>query len=1247
MAIPRTGPVGLSTMYEWETSSHHLSLIGRSFLFQHHRDMKLLLSLALAFIAIVSASAQLSELRVLKPPRALEKGKPLFEALEPKSTGIDFKNPIDNTHPLRRLYISGFSSGGIAVGDVDGDGWPDVYLTRGPGENRLYRQKAPFQFEDITAKSGVAVSNAWSAGAALADVNGDGHLDLYVCVYDAPNRLFINDGKGRFTDTATASGVAVNDASLMVHFQDYDGDGDLDFYLLTNRLYRAGGLPKGETTHVVNGKRELFPEFEPFYELVKQGANRYVVKTVGREDRLFRNDGTGKFEDVTQSADISGRHYGLSATWLDYDHDGCVDLYVANDFQDPDRLYRNQGDGTFEDVIKTAVPHTTWYSMGSDAADLNNDGKMDLMVVDMSSTSHYKEKVNMGDMSVHQRFMDFAEPRQLMRNAVFLNSGTKRYLEAAHQMGLASTDWSWAVKLADYDNDGLTDVFVTNGMTAEITNADLGFNVSGYPGREEWDMIKDEAPRIEPNLAYRNQDGWHFDEVGKSWGLNHVGMSLAAAYADLDRDGNLDLIVSNLDDVVSIYRNRGAGGHRVTFEADVIGVTLRLRAGNRDFLRVLNPATGYMSSNQPLMHIGLGAAKVIDELEAIWPDGTRWVEQNLEADRHYQLTKPSRSAPADAKQPKGKRFASLKSFQGAPYQDRPFDDFATQPLLPNKLSQLGPGLAVGDMDGDGDEDLVMGGARDYLPVVHFKNGSEFRHAQFATAKSETRSEDMASLLFDADRDGDLDWYIASGGVESGKDAQLLQDRLYINVSPGAFSKAEGALPVSLTSSSTVSAADIDRDGDLDLFVGGRVIPGQYPIGPGGRLLRNDSQTANQPKFTDVTKSSAPSLAGAGMVTSALWSDYDDDGWIDLLVATEWGPIRVYQNEKGQLKEVTKSSGLDKFTGWWNGLAASDFDHDGDIDYVATNFGHNTKYHPTAKKPSRIYYGTFGNDSKPQIIEAKLVDGELLPVRGKSCSQNAMPFITKKFETYHAFAAANLTEIYTPQALQNAEVFEVNTLASSVLINEGNGRFRLSALPDLAQIAPGFGVVSTEVNGDGHPDIYIVQNFYTPQRETGKMSGGLSALLLGNGKAGWRAIWPDESGLFVPGDGKGLAMTDLNDDGWPDFAVGINNGYTQAFANLQGRSKTNQIISVVLQGKPGNPSGVGAKISLERSDGHTQTAEVHAGGSYLSQSTPTLFFGLGREAKPTQIVVRWPDGKSSKHPVGDVKEGARLMIKQPD
>ena len=1175
----------------------------------------------------------------------------LFEELDAGTTGIDFVNPIDNDHPLSRLYIDGFASGGVAVGDVDGDGLVDLYLTRGPGRNALFRQTAPFRFEDITARAGLALGDVWSSGASFADVNGDGRLDLHVCVYDAPNKLFVNDGRGRFRDLAEEAGVAVKDASLMAHFQDYDADGDLDFYLLTNRLYRAGGLPTGKSTRRIDGKLELLPQYRRYYRLEHKGRRNYVVATKGRPDRLFENDGTGKFADVTAQAGIAGDSYGLSATWLDYDGDGDPDLYVANDFNDPDRLYQNRGDGTFRDVIGETVPYTPWFSMGSDAADMNNDGFVDLIVLDMSSTTHYKEKLNMGDMSKHRRFMDYAEPRQLMRNIYFINSGSGRFLEAAHLSGLSSSDWSWAVKLADFDNDSWTDVFITNGMTAELTNADLGRDQLRYLGREEWSYLKDEPRRTEPNMAFRNRDGLRFDKVAADWGLHHDGMSYAAAWADFDKDGHLDLIVANLDENVSLYRNRGNANRRLLVSLEGtdknlhgIGAKVTARAGSLTQTRVLNPATGYLSSNEPILHFGFGHAPVVDELTITWPSGTEQILAGLETNAHLLIAEPKQSVTRKVARTQT-MFVPLAQSNLARHTETPYDDFSHQPLLPNKLSQLGPGIAVEDLDGDGDEDFVVGAARGEKPHAHFTEEGRHFYGHFTAAEPETLCEDMAPLLFDADGDGDLDWFVVSGGVEHGDDRALLRDRLYVQVARGRFQRATSALPDITFSGSGAAAADPDRDGDLDLVIAGRVIPGHYPLSPGSVLLRNDTTVPDEPKFSDVTDTWAPGLRHLEMATSALWSDIDGDGWVDLFITSDWGPIRVFRNRRGRLEDFTAEAGLADFRGWWNGIAGRDLDNDGDVDYVATNLGGNTKYHPTPEHPSRIYYGAFGGDGRPKIVEAKVIGEAVLPLRGKSCSQDAMPFLRQKFPTYHDFASASLTEIYTDTALNRAQLFEVNTVSSAILLNSGSGHFKLVPLPDLAQIAPGFGVVATEVDGDGNADIYLVQNFFTPQRETGKMAGGLSLLLLGDGKGHFQPVWPNQSGLLLPGDAKGLATADFNADGWVDFAASVNDGRPKLFQNQLGTSSSSshRPLAITLVGTKANSKAIGARVTVTSKAGRRQMAEVHAGGSYLSQSSNTLFFANPADDPAAKVAVRWPDGSSSRHAIA---AAPRLVITQP-
>ena len=1205
------------------------------------------------------------QIQVLYPHESrTQKFDSLFSPLEVEDTGVSFVNVVDDEHPLSRLYILGYACGGIAVGDIDGDGWDDIYCTGGPRDSVLYRQVGKLQFEDFTQSAGVSASGKWSCSAQFVDVDNDGDLDIHVCNYDEPNLLYINDGKGNFSESGQSAGIDVKDASLSAHFADYDNDGDLDYYLLTNRLIRAGGLPSAEeaTYRTAEGKPALKPEFKPFYEIYDKGGKQYTIRTIGRPDRLFENDGKGRFRDVTKESGISDIAYGLSAAWFDYDNDGLIDLYVANDFQDPDYFYRNNGDGTFTNVIKSAVPHTTWFSMGSDVADLNNDGLLDFFVLDMAATTHYKAKIAMGDMSAFKDFMDESDPRQMMRNALFINSGTSRFMESAWLSGLAASGWSWAAKLSDFDEDGLTDVYVTNGMSANVRNPDvrLPVMVNGERkmlpysqrmlfGKEEWQLWKESGLQKDNNQAFRNLGNLKFDDVAKDWGLDHEGASYAAATSDLDRDGDLDLIVASLDEPVKILRNNNVGNSlTVSLRGNSsnrfgIGATVKIKTTNGEQLRLMNPMTGYASSNGPTIHFGLKSVKAIDSLEVKWPDGFKHSFNDLKSNSHYVISQSNSEEDREAKTliaSTNTLFEEVTGISSAKHSETFFDDFKLQPLLPNKLSHFGPGLAVGDVNLDGVDEFIVSSAKGEPLSMHFQNADVISSKIIPSAKVHSISEDMSPLIFDADKDGDMDLYVVSGGVESEQGSPELTDRLYLNDGQGNYELAPAdSLPKLNFSGSAVAASDFDRDGDLDLFVGGRLRRGEYPMSPRSAFLRNDTADNNVARFTDVTTELAKGLERCGMVTGALWSDANGDGWQDLLLSIEWGPVKIFLNKEGRLVDATRQSGLSDYNGWWNGLSARDIDGDGDMDYVATNFGLNTKYHPSKKKPVQIYYGKFGDSKKASIVEAKVSEDCILPVRGKSCSQNAMPYLAQKFPTYDSFASATLTDIYTQSSLQQAQAFQVNYLESAILINDGEARFKLKPLPALGQISPGFGVVATEVNGDGNADIYIVQNFYHPQRETGKMAGGLSVLLLGDGTGSFDQVWPNQSGLIVSEDARGLSSCDWNNDGWVDFVVSVNNGKMKLFENNPDVSNELNSLKVRLSYAQGNPNGVGSKVSVIMEDGTVQSDEVSAGGSYLSQSSPDLFFGVGLEKKIKSINVRWPDGKET---VNEYKKGENII-----
>jgi len=1187
-----------------------------------------------------SADGTLFQSRPLAAPSI--GGDTLFTQLDEQASGVDFTSPLDLSHPLKRLYLSGFATSGICIGDIDGNERPDLFFASGPTSNRLYKQVDSLRFEEVTQQAGLKSSNAWSAGAAMADIDGDGDLDIFVCNYEIPCQLYLNDGTGKFKASDAEWLSKLKDACLMPSFSDYDNDGDLDLFILTNRLHRENGRPKNPPVNMVLGVPEVKSEFKRYYGLNRKSDGSYNLDTVGRPDRLLRNDGGGTFVDVSDSAGLHGHGHGLSATWWDFNNDHLTDLYVANDFDDPDRLYRNNGDGTFTDVLVESVPHTSWFSMGADSADLNGDGRFDLLVADMSARSHFDQKTTMGAMNAQKLAKVSGPPPQIMKNALLIGSDTERLFEAAELAGLADTDWTWSVRLSDFDNDSLVDVAFTNGIARNFNDSDIKVPTHMLVGRTEWSLFESTPARRERNLVKRNLGNLKFQDVSKEWGFNHYGMSYACAQGDLDRDGDIDLVVVNLDGPAHVYRNDSPSGNRllVTLKGtgentNGIGAKLTLVSSDgKQQIRMVSPYTGFLASNDLAVHFGLGEAETVKQLTVEWPSGARqqlgnlranqWVtvyESNSSSDGSVVVEPEPETRPLFKQMPKALRFT---------HRETEYNDFARQPLLPNKLSQLGPGVAVCDVTGDGWDDLYIGGAKGQKAALLIADGQGgYQPRAVAAFDEDFDCEDMGAVWLDADADGYPDLYVVSGGVECEAGDPVLQDRLYLNNGEGNFTKATSALPELRDSGSVACAADFDRDGDLDLFVGTRVIPGAYPETPPSRLLQNDGG-----KFTDVTAEVSPALLKAGLVTSGVWSDANGDGWIDLLLTTEWGPVKLLINREGELTDATESAGLAARKGWYNGIAARDLDGDGDIDYAVTNFGLNTKYHASAAKPALLYYGDFEGEGKKRLVEAEFESDVLFPIRGKSCSTGAMPMLGDKFKSYREFASATLQEIYTPTCLQEATRFECNSLETGVLWNDGNGAFEFTQLPWLAQVSPSFGVLATEVNGDAYPDLYLAQNFFTAQPETGRMDGGMGLLLFGTENKEFLPVMPGESGLMVPGDAKSAVFVHNETCDNVTLVVGVNSARPEAFrlthptsrAVLPGGAKVApKFVAVRLRGQAGNPAGYGSRVELHCADGSQQVAEVSAGQGYLSQTTSTLTFAVDLENPPKRLRVVWPTG----------------------
>ncbi|MBL8728084.1 MAG: VCBS repeat-containing protein [Planctomycetes bacterium] len=1169
------------------------------------------------------------------PLRAAVGGEaPRFRRLDPAACGLRFTNELRPEN--RYQYLT--NGAGLAVGDYDGDGLPDVYLVSQDGPNRLFRQTAPLQFADVTGSAGgVDGGEAWGTGAVFADVDGDGDLDLYVCNLESKNLLYENQGDGTFRENAARYGLDLVAASAMAAFADYDNDGKLDLYLLTNRALHAGWAL---TPEVLDGMRapataartprQMVPTQEQLAQIgarERKGELRrdadlppelrehfltFRGKTfmTGAPDRLLRRVGA-RFVDVTASAGIAGHGMGLSATWWDYDGDGYPDLYVANDLESPDTLYHNQQDGTFRDVTAAVLPHTAYYGMGSDAGDVDGDGRLDFLVADMSMTTHKQAKVLMGDMTRQRDVLLHMRPPQYMRNALLLNTGLGCFQEAGILAGVASTDWTWSVLFGDLDNDARLDLFATNGIARFDTDPDLELRVQQLWAQNRRqaaiDLIQNVRKVPEQNLALRNTGDLQFAKTGADWGLDLEAVTHGAALVDLDGDGDLDVLVNNWNEPAAVYENRTTDGRAITLrlvgqKSERFGVGARVTAtlaDGRQLVREVSLARGYLSGQTTDLHFGVGTAAAVASLQVRWPSGHGQAFTDLAAGRHYTITEPPGAPAQAAPTPTAPTTFVAGSAPPFRHQENEFDEYVDQPLLPAGVSRLGPGMALGDADGDGRDDLFVGGAQGQAGALFLASEGGWR-ARPGPWQQDAASEDMGVLWLDVDGDGDLDLFVASGGAEAKPGDAALRDRVYRNDGTGTFTRDDTVLPDVRESSGHACAGDFDRDGDLDLFVAGRLVPGRFPDAPPSHLYRNDGGT-----FVDVTAELAPGLHTAGMVTSALFTDVDDDGWPDLLVAAHWQPVRLLHNDGGKaFRDRTAAAGLAPHTGWWNSLCAWDCDADGDLDYVAGNQGWNTKYKASPAHPARLFFGDFDDNGTRDLIEAKYEGDHLLPVRGRSCSSQAMPFLAEKFKTYEAFASSLLQDIYPQDKLAAAGTLEATTLASCLLRNDGAGHFTVEPLPRRAQIAPIFGMVAL---GDL---LVCAQNSFTPEPETGRHDGGTGLVIRGTA-AGLEVVPPGAHGIGAFGDHKSLVVTgdgtllDATNDG-PVLAW-----HAPALARTQ----------VALPASKGNPQSVGARVVLEFADGRRRAVEVQAGAGYLSQSPPWF------ESAP-RAVVRAADGSTA-------------------
>ena len=1034
------------------------------------------------------------------PPRTPADGAiKRFTRLAPEESGLTHVNRFNDPRMwgerFRELTLGAVETG-IAIADFDRDGRPDIFAVSKNGPSSLYRQTSPFRFTDVAREAGLVPSSdslPSNNGVTAVDINQDGWMDLYLCRYDQPNQLFVNRGDGTFTERASEYGLAIRDACVHATFADYDRDGDLDCYVVTNIL-------------------------------------DFSKSPLGRRDLLLRNDAADGFRDVTEAAGIWGLTQGHTALWFDSNHDGWPDLYVANDFETPDRFYLNRGDGTFTDVVDERLPHVTYFSMGADAGDLDGDGRVDFVITDMRDRTHRGFLAGMEEMGRGLWEIERASRLipQYMWNAVYLNTGTDRFAEAAHLLGVEATGWTWAVRTADLNEDGRLDLFFTAGMIRNFVDADLIDRQNVSPNLAARAAVwRGAQPRRETTMAFENRGPLAFRDASNDWGLNELTVSFGCAVADLDGDGDLDLVYANYDAPPTVIRNNSSDAHRVVIRLDgkapnrdAIGAEVRVTTDDGILVRQVYTERGIASSEPAQLHLGLGQHTVIRSLEVRWPSGAQHVFHDLPADSLITVTEPppGRLSPAIFKTPHSPsawmteeaEVRGLRVVAAPP----PVDELSRQRLLPRRIGSPTPALATADVNGDGQDDLFVSAAAGQPSRLFLGNpDGTFRESADQPWAAGLSADGTAAAFIDANADGHLDLLIALGGARTSAESDLLRDRLYLNDGKGRFSAgSDSMLPPDRDAAGCLAVGDYDGDGRTDVFIGGRSIPGRYPEVPRSRLLRNTGSG-----FVDVTEAAAPGLGAAGLVTAAQWSDLDGDGRQDLVVASEWGEVVRWRNQGHRLYRQSNQDASPRLTGWWSSLAVTDVNRDGRLDIIAGNVGLNTKYRASIDHPTVLFAGAFDGSGRSHLIEATFSEGALRTVRGRSKLSYSFPWLPRRFPTYRSFADAGLSDLFEPEFLDRAQRLEANELASGIFIQQADGSFRFERLPPQAQLAPVRAIVVRDFNQDGESDLALVGNFFGPEPSTGRFDGGVGLVLRGDGRGHFVPLAAVDSGLLVPGE----------------------------------------------------------------------------------------------------------------------------------
>ena len=1208
-------------------------------------------------------------------------GRPGFQRLLPPTTGIYFTNSLPwERFRTNQILLNG---SGVAAGDVDGDGWCDLYFCRLDGANALYRNLSGWKFQDITASSGVGCAGYASTGAVLADLDGDGDLDLVVNTVGHGTHIFINDGKGHFTERTKSAPLNPGKGGMSLAVGDVDGDGWLDIYVVNYRTGALMDMPNARFwLKTIGGKKVIAtvngrPVTEPDL------ANRFVVNALGgiselgEVDAFYLNQGGTNLAAVSflggAFLDEDGRpltslpyEWGLSAMMRDLNQDGLPDIYVCNDFDSPDRIWINQGQGRFRLAPRLALRKSTMFSMAIDAADLNRDGWDDLFALDMLSRHRIQRLTTMPDSRTAAPVIGRIDNRpQYMMNMLFLNRGDGTYAEIGQLGQVRASEWSWAVACLDVDLDGWEDLLISNGNERESRHMDVANQIKAMRAQRQLSVEDNfDARRLFPryataNVAFRNRRDLTFEEAGRQWGFDWAGVSHGIALADLDNDGDQDVVVNNLNDAAAILRNQTSAPRvavRLKGRApNTAGIGARITARGGPVTQAQEIMCGgrYLSSDEPMRVFAAGTATNVLTLEVAWRGGGRSVVANVAPNRIYEIVEPAadeirnpksevRKNPeirnpngeatvSDAGSPATNYFIDVSHLLKHTHQEEPFDDFARQPTLARQLSQLGPGVTWCDLDGDGREELVIAsGKGGYLAAYHNDGHGGFK----------PWNEPPFTQPVTRDQTTVLPWPKPGGATALIVGSANYEDGLAVGGCARAYDlaqkKVEDLLPGQPASTGPLAMADIDGDGDLDLFVGGRCLPGKYPEAAASLLFRQ-ADGSWQPDAENN-----PRLANLGLVSAAVFSDLDGDGDPDLVLACEWGPLKIFQNDHGRFTPWSfglsfatlnpQLSTLNSLLGWWNGVTTGDFDGDGRLDIVASNWGRNTRYEWHRRQPLQAWYSDWDEDGTAELVESYFDDGlnKWVPERGLDSLARAFPFLREQFKTHSDYAAASLEELFGDR-LKTMRHWDANWLESTLFLNRGT-QFLARPLPIEAQMAPVFGLCVGDFDGDGHDDLFLSQNFFALPPETPRCDAGRGLWLRNDGVGNFTAVSGQESGIKVYGEQRGCALADFDGDGRVDLAVSQNGAETKLYKNTGARPG----LRVRLKGGPSNPAAIGAVVRVERGGRWGPAREIHAGGGYWSHDSPVPV--LGAVPAPTRVQVRWPGGKEITAPVpGGAKE----------